>query len=135
MGIVWKAVDTALDRDVAIKILPAAFSNNPERLARFERGAKLLASLNHPNLATVYGVHDSDDSANSVRFLAMELIPGEDLAQRLSRGKLAVDEALGIAGQVADALEAAHGRGVVHSGRRRTHDGRALCLAVGVSQN
>jgi serine/threonine-protein kinase len=114
MGVVWKAVDTTLDREVAIKILPDAFAESAERLARFEREAKLLASLNHPNLATVFGVHDSGSSTGSVRFLAMELVPGEDLAQRLSRGRLPVDEVAGIARQIAEALEAAHGRGVVH---------------------
>jgi Tol biopolymer transport system component len=110
MGVVWKAVDTTLDREVAIKILPDAFAENAERLARFEREAKLLASLNHPNLATVFGVHDSEGT----RFLAMELISGEDLSQRLRRGRLPVDEAVDIARQIAEALEAAHGRGVIH---------------------
>jgi serine/threonine protein kinase/Tol biopolymer transport system component len=110
MGVVWKATDTDLDREVAIKILPEAFAANTERLARFEREAKLLASLNHPNLATVFGVHDADGR----RFLALELIPGEDLAQRLQRGPLPVDVAIDIARQIADALEAAHERGVIH---------------------
>jgi serine/threonine protein kinase len=110
MGVVWKAVDTTLDREMAVKILPAAFADNAERLARFEREAKLLASLNHPNLATVFGVHESEGT----RFLAMEYVPGEDLAQRLRRGRLPVDEATGIARQVAHGLEAAHERGVVH---------------------
>ncbi len=104
MGVVWKAIDTTLDREVAIKILPDAFADNPERLARFEREAKLLASLNHPNLATVFGVHETDASSGSRRFLAMELVPGEDLAQRLKRGRLSVDEAVGIARQITDAL-------------------------------
>jgi Tol biopolymer transport system component len=110
MGVVWKAVDTTLDREVAIKILPDAFADDAERLARFEREAKLLASLNHPNLATVFGVHDS----KGTHFLAMELVPGEDLAQRLRRGRLPVNEAIGIVRQVAEALEAAHERGVIH---------------------
>jgi len=118
MGVVWKAVDTTLDREVAVKILPDEFADNAERLVRFEREAKLLASLNHPNLATVFGVHESAPSADSgqagTRFLAMELIPGEDLSQRLRRGRLPVDEAVGIARQIAEALEAAHERGVVH---------------------
>jgi len=118
MGVVWKAVDTTLDREVAIKILPDAFADDAERLARFEREAKLLASLNHPNLATVFGVHESARSVDSgqrgTRFLAMELVPGEDLAQRLGRGRLPVDEAVGIARQIAEALEAAHERGVIH---------------------
>jgi serine/threonine protein kinase len=110
MGVVWRAVDTTLDREVAIKILPDAFAANPERLARFEREAKLLASLNHPNIATVFGVHDSEGT----RFLAMELIPGEDLAQRLRGGRLPVDDAVDIASQIAEGLEVAHDRGVIH---------------------
>ena len=139
MGVVWKAVDTTLDREVAIKILPDAFAENAERLARFEREAKLLASLNHPNLATVFGVHDSGSSTGSVRFLAMELVPGEDLAQRLSRGRLPVDEVAGIARQIAEALEAAHGRGVVHrdlkpANIRVTPDGTVKILDFGLAK-
>jgi serine/threonine protein kinase len=110
MGVVWKATDTTLDREVAIKILPDAFADDAQRLARFEREAKLLAALNHPNIAAVYGLHDSDGT----RFLAMELVPGEDLAERLGRGWLPVDDAIGIARQITEALEAAHARGVVH---------------------
>ena len=88
MGMVWKAVDKTLDRNVAIKILPDAFADLPDRLARFEREAKLLAALNHPNIATVHGLHES----RGVRFLAMELVEGEDLAQRLGRGPLSCRE-------------------------------------------
>ncbi|MDH3816509.1 MAG: serine/threonine protein kinase, partial [Acidobacteriota bacterium] len=110
MGVVWRAVDTTLDREVAIKILPGAFADDRERLARFEREAKLLASLNHPGLASVFGVHDAD----LTRFIAMELVPGEDLAQRLARGPLSIAEALDVARQMAEALEAAHQSGVVH---------------------
>jgi len=110
MGVVWRAVDTTLDREVAIKVLPDAFALDAERLARFEREAKLLASLNHPNIATVHGLHE----ARGVRFLAMELVAGEDLAERLTRGRVPVDEALRIAHQMAQALEAAHESGVVH---------------------
>jgi pimeloyl-ACP methyl ester carboxylesterase len=110
MGEVWKAVDQTLDREVAIKILPPTLAGDPTRLARFSREAKLLASLNHPNLATVYGYHEAD----GVRFLAMELVPGEDLLKRLAKGKLPVSEALRIAVQVADALEIAHSNGIVH---------------------
>lgn len=139
MGVVWKAVDTTLDREVAIKILPDAFAKNAERLARFEREAKLLASLNHPNLATVFGVHDSDPSTASGRFLAMELVPGEDLAQRLSRGRLPFDESVGIARQIAGALEVAHGRGVVHrdlkpANIRVTPDGTVKILDFGLAK-
>jgi serine/threonine-protein kinase len=86
MGVVWRATDTSLGRDAAIKILPELFAADPERLARFEREAKLLASLNHPNIAAVYGLH----AADGVRFLAMELVRGEDLADRIARGPLPV---------------------------------------------
>ena len=110
MGVVWKAVDTTLDREVAIKVLPEDFAADPDRLARFEREAKLLASLNHPNLATVFGVHDSEGT----RFLAMELVPGKDLAQPLGRGRLSVDDAVSIARQIAEGLEAAHEQGIIH---------------------
>ncbi|MCP4896307.1 MAG: serine/threonine-protein kinase [bacterium] len=110
MGVVWKAVDTTLDREVAIKILPDEFADDAERLTRFEREAKLLASVNHPSIATVFGVHE----AQGTRFLAMELVPGEDLEQRLRRGRMPVNEAADIARQIAEALEAAHERGVVH---------------------
>jgi serine/threonine-protein kinase len=110
MGAVWKATDTTLDREVAIKILPEAFATDPARLARFEREAKLLASLNHPNIAAVHGLHKQDD----VHFLAMELVEGEDLAARLRRGPLPIEEALKVCAQVAEALEAAHAQGVIH---------------------
>ena len=110
MGVVWKAVDTTLDREVAIKVLPAAFSNDTDRLARFEREAKSLASLNHPNIAAIHSVH----TAEGVRFLSMELVPGEDLDQRIKGGPVPIDEALEIAGQIAVALHAAHVRGIVH---------------------
>ena len=108
MGVVWKATDATLGRDVAIKVLPDAFASDPERLARFEREAKVLASLNHPNIAAIYGFHDlgpSTGSVQGVRFLAMELVPGEGLDQRVSRGPMPVDDALPIALKIADALE------------------------------
>ena len=110
MGVVWKATDTSLGRDVAIKILPETVSEDAERLARFDREAKLLASLNHPNIAAVYGLHEQD----GVHFIAMELVPGEDLAQRLARGPLPVAQAVAAAHRIAKALEAAHERGVIH---------------------
>jgi len=110
MGVVWKATDTTLGRPVAIKILPEMFSEDPERLSRFEREAKLLASLNHPNIAVIHGLHQ----AEGVHFLAMELVQGEDLAQRLQRGVMPVEEAVAVAKQIAEALEAAHESGVVH---------------------
>jgi len=110
MGVVWRATDTMLDREVAIKVLPAALAADADRLARFEREAKLLATLNHPNVAAIYGLHEAD----SERFISMELVPGEDLAAVLKRGRMNRDEALRIAVQIAKALEAAHARGVVH---------------------
>jgi serine/threonine-protein kinase len=110
MGAVWRATDATLDRDVAIKVLPADFANDSERLARFEREAKVLASLNHPNIGAIYGFHE----ANGVRFLAMELVPGEDLAERLKKGTVPFSEAVDIARQIAAGLEYAHERGIVH---------------------
>jgi len=110
MGVVWKAVDTTLDREVAIKVLPDAFAADAERLARFEQEARLLASLNHSSIAAVFSVHEHEGA----RFLAMEFVEGEDLAHRLARGRIPVDEALQIARQVAEALETAHDSGVIH---------------------
>jgi len=110
MGVVWKATDTTLGRDVAIKVLPAAFANDPERMARFEREARLLASLNHPHIAAIYGV----GSVEGVRFLAMELVEGDDLAVRLSRGPLTVVETVEMGRELAEALEAAHEKGIIH---------------------
>ncbi len=110
MGVVWKAVDTTLDREVAIKILPATFAEDSGRLARFDREAKLLASLNHTHIAAIYGHHEEGDT----RFLAMEFVPGDDLAERIARGAIPIEEAGVIARQIAEALEAAHEQGVVH---------------------
>ena len=111
MGEVYRARDTKLDRDVAIKVLPEDFATDPERLARFEREAKLLASLNHANIAAIYGLEDKGDQ----RFIVMEVVEGETLAERISRsGRIEVDEALDIARQIAEALEAAHENGVIH---------------------
>ncbi len=106
MGVVWKAVDTTLDREVAIKILPDSVAEDPERLARFAREAKLLASLNHPNIASVYGLHQAPQAeprAGGMHFLAMELVEGEDLSTALQRGPFSVEQALGYAGQIAEA--------------------------------
>jgi Tol biopolymer transport system component/predicted Ser/Thr protein kinase len=111
MGVVWTAADTSLERDVAIKVLPEELGSHGDRLARFEREAKLLASLNHPNIAAVYGLHQG---AEGERFIAMELVPGEDLAKVLQRGPLGVDRALAFATQIAEALEAAHEHGIIH---------------------
>ena len=110
MGEVYRARDTKLDRAVAIKILPEAVAADTARIARFEREAKTLASLNHLNIAHIHGLEES----NGVRALVMELVDGEDLAQRIVRGALPVDEALSIAKQMADALEAAHEQGIIH---------------------
>ena len=104
MGQVWQATDTQLNREVALKILPDAFAADPDRLARFKREAQILASLNHPNIAAIYGIEESDDT----RALILELVAGPTLAERLSKGPIPVDEALPIAKQIAEALEAAH---------------------------
>ncbi len=116
MGEVWRATDTRLGRDVALKLLPAAFASDPGRLARFEREAKLLAALSHTHIAGLFALEEAtvDGTATPVRFLAMELAEGEDLAERLKRGAIPVDEALAIAKQIAEALEAAHEKGIVH---------------------
>jgi eukaryotic-like serine/threonine-protein kinase len=112
MGEVYRARDTKLGRDVAIKVLPASFTDDPDRLARFQREAQILASLNHPNIAAIYGLEQPDTTP----FLVLELVEGETLDARVkdSRTGLPVDEALGIARQIADALEAAHEKGIVH---------------------
>ena len=106
MGEVYRARDTKLGREVALKLLPDSFVSDPERLARFEREARTLASLNHPNIAQIYGMED--------RALIMELVAGEDLSSLIARGPIAVSETLAIARQIADALEAAHEQGIVH---------------------
>jgi Tol biopolymer transport system component len=110
MGEVYRATDTSLGRDVAIKVLPPDVAQDPDRLGRFRREAHLLASLNHPNIAAIYGLEEEGGQP----FLALELVEGEDLKQRLGRGAIPVDEALEIAKQVAEALEEAHGKGIVH---------------------
>ena len=110
MGQVYQATDTNLDRQVAIKVLPGAFASDPDRLARFEREAKVLASLNHPNIGAIYGLEKSGDT----RALVLELIEGPTLADRIAQGPIPVDEALPIAKQIAEALEAAHEQGVIH---------------------
>ncbi len=142
MGVVWKARDTTLDRDVAIKTLPPAVAEDAERLARFEREARLLATLNHPNIAGVYGLHQVPSTSSgraSTHFIAMELVPGEDLAERLTRGPLAVDDAVDTARQIAEALEAAHERGVIHrdlkpANVKRTPDGQIKVLDLGLAK-
>jgi serine/threonine protein kinase len=140
MGEVYRATDTALDRDVAIKVLPAGFAEDTERLARFEREARLLASLNHPNVAHVYGFEAATlDDGSRLHFLAMELVEGEDLAERLKRGAIPVAEALVIARQIAEALEEAHEHGIVHrdlkpANVKVTPGGRVKVLDFGLAK-
>ena len=110
MGEVYRARDTKLDRDVALKVLPEAFTSDPDRLARFEREAKVLASLNHPNIGSIYGLEESE----GVKALVLELVEGPTLADRIAQGPIPVDEALPLAKQIAEALEAAHEAGVIH---------------------
>jgi Tol biopolymer transport system component len=136
MGEVYEARDTKLGRNVAIKVLPEAFAYDPERLARFQREAKMLASLNHPNIATIYGLEQS----NGVHFLIMELVLGETLAERINReGALAVEEALAVCQQIAEALEAAHERGIIHrdlkpANVKLTLEGKVKVLDFGLAK-
>jgi Tol biopolymer transport system component len=110
MGEVYRARDPRLGRDVAIKVLPASLTNDADRLARFSREAQVLAALNHPNIAAIYHVEEADGASA----LVMELVEGEDLSQRIARGRIPLDEALPIAKQIAEALEAAHEQGIIH---------------------
>ena len=110
MGEVYRATDSNLKRQVAIKVLPASVAGDADRLARFQREAEVLAALNHPNIAAIYGLEKTADFTA----LVMELVEGEDLSQRIARGAIPLDEALPIAKQIADALEAAHEQGIIH---------------------
>jgi eukaryotic-like serine/threonine-protein kinase len=135
MGEVYRARDRRLDRDVAIKTLPEEFSTDSDRLLRFEREAKLLASLNHPNIGAIYGFEESRDT----RFLVLELVEGETLADRLQRGALSVEESLKLALQIAEALEAAHEKGVIHrdlkpANIKITPDGKVKVLDFGLAK-
>ena len=117
MGEVYRARDPRLQRDVALKILPEVFATDPERLARFEREAQVLASLNHPHIAAIHGFEESNPSTGSgqaVRALVLELVEGETLADRLAGGPMPIDEALGVATQIAEALQSAHEQGIIH---------------------
>ena len=135
MGEVYRAHDEALGRDVALKILPSAFASDPERLARFEREARLLAALNHPHVAAIYGIAQAD----GVRALVLELVEGPTLVERIRVGALPEEEAISIAGQIAEALEAAHEKGIVHrdlkpANIKLTLDGRVKVLDFGLGR-
>jgi len=135
MGVVYRARDTKLKRDVAIKVLPATVARDPERLSRLQREAEVLASLNHPNIAQIYGLEESDGTTT----LVLELVDGPTLADRIAAGPLPVDEALAIAMQIADALEAAHGQGIVHRDLKPANiklkaDGTVKVLDFGIAK-
>jgi Tol biopolymer transport system component len=135
MGEVYRATDLNLHRDVAIKILPTLVAQDPDRLSRFRREAHLLAALNHPNIAAIYGLEEADRHP----FLALELVDGEDLSERLKHGAVPVDEALAIALQVAEALEEAHNKGIVHrdlkpANVKLTPDGKVKVLDFGLAK-
>ena len=127
--------DTKLNRDVALKILPDTFTDDPERVARFRREAQVLAALNHPHIAAIYGL----DEANGSQFLVLELVDGESLDKRLARGPIPVDEALDMARQIAEALEAAHEKGIIHRDLKPanvalTSDGQVKVLDFGLAK-
>src|SRR5215470_13779425 len=131
MGEVWRATDTKLNRDVAVKVLPDTFAADADRLARFTREAQMLASLNHPNIAAIYGVEE--------RALVLELVEGPTLAERIARGAMAMEDALSIARQIAEALEYAHERGIVHRDLKPaniniTPEGRVKVLDFGLAK-
>jgi Tol biopolymer transport system component len=138
MGEVYRARDTRLGRSVALKLLPAAFAADAERVARFEREAQVLASLNHQNIAQIYGVEDSTIAGTVVRALVMELVEGSTLAERMTRGAMSWEQSLPIARQIADALEAAHEKGIIHRDLKPanvmlTADGLAKVLDFGLA--
>ena len=135
MGVVYRAKDTRLDRHVAIKSLPDIFAADPVRMARFEREAKILATLNHPNIASIYGLEESDGK----RFLVMELVEGKTLAEQLKKGRIPLDETLEICRQIAVGLEAAHEKGIVHrdlkpSNIKLTPEGKVKVLDFGLAK-
>jgi eukaryotic-like serine/threonine-protein kinase len=135
MGEVYRALDTKLGRDVAIKVLPEAFAHDPDRLSRFQREAKMLASLNHPNIATIHGLEQSGGTS----YLVMELVSGETLAERVKSGPLGTAEALKIAVQIAEALEAAHEKSIIHrdlkpANVKVTPEGKVKVLDFGLAK-
>jgi len=136
MGEVYRARDTKLGRDVAIKILPREFTSDPERLARFEREARMLAALNHPNIGSIYGLEDVD----GIRALVLELVEGETLAERIARGPIPLKDALPIARQITEALATAHDKGIVHRDLKPgnvalTRDGNPKVLDFGLAKS
>ena len=135
MGEVWRARDTKLGREVAIKTLPEEFAKDADRLARFEREARLLAALNHPNIAAIYGLEEHEGT----RFLVLELVEGDTLADQIKRGAIPVKESLELALQIAEALEAAHEKGVIHrdlkpANIKVTPDGKVKVLDFGLAK-
>jgi Tol biopolymer transport system component len=140
MGEVWRATDTRLGRDVALKLLPEAFASDSDRVARFEREAKLLASLSHPSIAALFALEEATgDGAVPFRFIAMELAEGEDLSERLKSGAIPIDDALPIVRQIAEALEEAHEKGIVHrdlkpANVKVTADGKVKVLDFGLAK-
>src|SRR4026208_1518016 len=135
MGEVYRDTDTKLKRDVALKVLPAAFTEDKERLARFEREAQLLAQLHHPNIASIFGLEESDGT----RALIMELVPGPTLAERLDQGPLPFNECLSVSLQIAHALEEAHEKGIVHrdlkpQNSKASFEGKVKGLDVGLAR-
>src|SRR5262245_58916557 len=135
MGEVYRARDTKLKRDVAIKILPDEFSRDADRVSRFQREAEVLASLNHPNIAAIYDLQEADGSC----YLVLELIEGETLADRIARGPIPVEEALDIAKSICEALETAHEKGIIHRDLKPTNvqitpEGKVKVLDFGLAK-
>lgn len=135
MGVVYRARDSVLGREVAVKVLPENLATDADRLARLEREARLLASLSHPNIAMIHGMEQS----NGIRYLVLELVPGETLADRLAHAALPVAESLEVCRQIAEALEAAHGQGIIHrdlkpANVKITPQGRVKVLDFGLAK-
>ena len=135
MGVVYRAKDLKLEREVAIKVLPEEFVQGSDRVARFQREAKLLASLNHPNIAAIHGL----EASGGTHFLVLELVEGETIADRIKRGPIPVEESLKLAVQIAEALEAAHEKGVIHrdlkpANIKVTPDGKVKVLDFGLAK-